>query len=530
MATSISYSVVGYLPSSSPLLVFPDLSRASLILFIVILFTALRHILSSKFHPVRLAPSEWKAYHWPILGSALRFYSTRRDMIMEGTSVSHSGDFGFYIGKKHVISVSSLAGRRTIYENRSLNFPAGFVELLAGIPSIGEPAKEQSWHRQFNKIMCQLTRKEVLVRRLPVWFQDIQASYQEFAMQPPMTGFKSWRVMNPFDSLYLLVYKLTIRVVGSTDIADDPEILRRTLGIFDTFEKSSSVMGFVFPWLITGSHITRLVYGIRLYYLLAGNITKRQTGQTREDDALQYLLDQGSPFEEVIKFQMCALWAGVLTTGTVGSWAPVFLASHPRWLAKCQEEIQAVVAKHRASSTQGINDVLGTLQFTNWECDFPVMQACLQETLRMVIPGTVFRKNTSGAAIPIGSTGQVVPNGSFLAFLIDHVHMDPSFYPDPSKFDPGRYLDDASPHTTEPHTFVGFGSGCHPCTGMKVAKLELTMMVVLFISSFQFELSDRHGAPTSKNPPLPDRNNHKAKRDDKPCYLRIRLRDQMGCM
>lgn len=255
---------------------------------------------------------------------------------------------------------------------------------------------------------------------------------------------------------------------------------------------------------------------------------------------------------------MCALWAGVLTTGTVGSWAPILLASHPHWLAKCQEEIQAVVAKHRANSTQRTNDVLGTLQSSDWESDFPVMQACLQETLRLVIPGTVFRKNTSGAAIPIGSTGQVVPNGSFLAFLIDHVHMNPSFYPDPSNFDPGRYLDDASHKTIEPHTFVGFGSGCHPCStflinlstysiiyfillseevlispslaGMKVAKLELTMMVVLFISSFQFELSDRHGTPTSDKPPLPDRNNHKAKRTGKPCYLRVRLRNQIGFM
>jgi hypothetical protein len=51
-------------------------------------------------------------------------------MIMEGTSLSHTGDFGFYIGKKHVISVSSLAGRRTIYENRSLNFPAGYVRCV----------------------------------------------------------------------------------------------------------------------------------------------------------------------------------------------------------------------------------------------------------------------------------------------------------------------------------------------------------------------------------------------------------------
>lgn len=130
MTTSIICLFTGYLPSSSHLLVVPALSLASLILFLVFLSTALRRILLNKPNLVKPAPLEWKAYHWPVLGSAIQFYSTRRDMIMEGTSLSHTGDFGFYIGKKHVISVSSLAGRRTIYENRSLNFPAGYVRCV----------------------------------------------------------------------------------------------------------------------------------------------------------------------------------------------------------------------------------------------------------------------------------------------------------------------------------------------------------------------------------------------------------------
>ncbi len=71
------------------------------------------------------APKLWNAYDWPLVGSAIRFYSRRRDMVMEGLAASPSGNFSFYIGRKHVVILSGPGGRKTYYDNKALNFSAG---------------------------------------------------------------------------------------------------------------------------------------------------------------------------------------------------------------------------------------------------------------------------------------------------------------------------------------------------------------------------------------------------------------------
>lgn len=71
-----------------------------------------------------------------------------------------------------------------------------------------------------------------------------------------------------------------------------------------------------------------------------------------------------------------------------------------------------------------------------WESEFPILDCCPRETIRVAIPGTLFRKNTSEPDIPIGDTGEVIPKGSFVAHLVDEIHLNPEVYPEPLRFDP----------------------------------------------------------------------------------------------
>ena len=71
------------------------------------------------------SPKPWNAYDWPLVGSTFRFYSRRRDMVVEGLAASPSGNFSFYIGRKHVVLLSSPGGRKTYYENKAFNLSAG---------------------------------------------------------------------------------------------------------------------------------------------------------------------------------------------------------------------------------------------------------------------------------------------------------------------------------------------------------------------------------------------------------------------
>ncbi len=59
---------------------------------------------------------------------------------------------------------------------------------------------------------------------------------------------------------------------------------------------------------------------------------------------------------------------------------------------------------------------------------------------------------------------------------------------------------------------------------MRLAKLEITLLVAYFITAFNFELSDKHGNLGPSKPQLPHRNEHTAVKSKVPVYLRYKPR------
>jgi len=99
---------------------------------------------------------------------------------------------------------------------------------------------------------------------------------------------------------------------------------------------------------------------------------------------------------------------------------------------------------------------------------------------------------------------QVVKRGDFLAYSLGDVHLNPEYYPEPYKYDPGRWLrPDPLPNAV--YTYLGWGAGRHPCTGMKFAKLEMKLIMAMFLMRYEFDLVDEDGK--FPNPlPVPNRN------------------------
>jgi len=131
-------------------------------------------------------------------------------------------------------------------------------------------------------------------------------------------------------------------------------------------------------------------------------------------------------------------------------------------MARLREEIDTAISRHRTSASQLRADVLGTLTIEEWEAEFPLIDLALRETIRFCLPGVTFRKNMSGRDIPIGDTGEVVPDGAFLAYPVEDV-MFGDWYTDKDTWNPGRYLEGAAEDKKVPHGYMGWGSGRHPC-------------------------------------------------------------------
>ncbi len=186
--------------------------------------------------------------------------------------------------------------------------------------------------------------------------------------------------------------------------------------------------------------------------------------------------------------------------------------------------MDATVAKYRYSTHQSPIDVLNTLSLEDWEAEFPIIDLSLRESIRLGLTGTDFRKNTGDRDIQIGKTGEVIPKGTYAVFLIDNVHLDPDIYHDPLIFDPSRYFDDRAEDERLPHSFIGWGSGRHPCLGMRFAKLEAIIISAYFIAMFDYELSDKDGRQLAEPPPPINRNQNQVQKPAQPIYIRYKAR------
>jgi len=148
-----------------------------------------------------------------------------------------------------------------------------------------------------------------------------------------------------------------------------------------------------------------------------------------------------------------------------------------------------------------LREKLGAIPVSAWENELPILEACIRETQRIVETLALLRRNVREE---MEICGQVVKRGDFLVYSMAEVHLNPEYYPEPHKWDPGRWLR-PSPVPNSVYPFLGWGVGRHSCTGMKVAKLEIKLVAALFLTRYEFDLVDKDG----KFPdplPVPDRN------------------------
>ena len=121
------------------------------------------------------------------------------------------------------------------------------------------------------------------------------------------------------------------------------------------------------------------------------------------------------------------------------------------------------MAKHNTDPKLPIMDQLAQLPIEAWEQEFPLIDLCLRESIRLQLLGTAFRKNISGKSIPTGKSDEIIPPGAFVTYHLGDIHLDPKVYKEPTKWDPSRLLPDRAEDKQKPHAYVGWGSGRHPC-------------------------------------------------------------------
>jgi cytochrome P450 len=199
----------------------------------------------------------------------------------------------------------------------------------------------------------------------------------------------------------------------------------------------------------------------------------------------------------------------LISTPTQACWILLYISFYGEWKKKISEEVTSLIQKHtNTTSSDPLHERLAAIPISIWEDEMPVLEAVLRETLRMAINGTTLRRNLLE---DLNIQGEVIAKGDFMVYSQADAHMNPDIYAAPTAFDPERFSVGRSEDKNQTHAFLGWGagetislkdgvdqaecnsSGRHPCTGVKVAKLEIKIIVALFVAGYEFDIVDSFG-------------------------------------
>jgi cytochrome P450 len=116
--------------------------------------------------------------------------------------------------------------------------------------------------------------------------------------------------------------------------------------------------------------------------------------------------------------------------------------------------------------------------------DHTVARAIVQETLRLYSPGFMagrLAKRTHEVC------GVEIPAGSIVLVPFWLIHRIPQLWPNPTAFDPSRFLDGREPVR---HSYLPFGVGRHVCIGAQLALAEATLAIARLAQQFSMTMVD----------------------------------------
>jgi cytochrome P450 len=169
--------------------------------------------------------------------------------------------------------------------------------------------------------------------------------------------------------------------------------------------------------------------------------------------------------------------AGADTTSSAICAFFFYLSRYPEVYAKLIQEIRSTFS----SSLDMTGPKLASCRY---------LRACIDETLRMSPPvgGALWRQPAGDK--PLVVDGYVVPAGTQVGVDIFALHHDESYFPEPFRFAPERWL--ASDVTEEQKkrmntAFAPFSVGPRSCPGKAMAYLEASMVVAKTLWYFDVE-------------------------------------------
>ncbi|EGN97679.1 hypothetical protein SERLA73DRAFT_75339 [Serpula lacrymans var. lacrymans S7.3] len=406
-----------------------------------------------------------------------------------------------------VVIPTGEQARKLFFFSRTLDNGEGFQILTGHAPRIEEVMENRPANQKrfalFIRRTHSLLHRDRLEKLIPELFSDLN------------THMNSWPKndqVDPFANSFGLMFHMTMRSQCAREFADDLSTLHG-MGELLRFWNSEQEFSFnnAFTSWAPGSVVQKRKKAIGdLYGILTDIIKKRGDEGRCENDAFQFMLDQGDTIDDIFPYMLWIVFIGtapswvvsyfwplfvlrkfIFSSAIVANWVLMFLKTHPEWDTKVRNELQSLCGEHCPDLALPAHVRFAQIPLDAWEGSTPVMEAVITETVRIVSTEPAFRRNIGG---DVELNGLKVERGEFLMYPFGIEQMNKDNYPNPSTWNPARWADPAKfEHDRSQGKFLGWGIGMHPCLGMRIAKLYIKFTVALFIHNFEYSRVDRSG-------------------------------------
>jgi cytochrome P450 len=293
------------------------------------------------------------------------------------------------------------------------------------------------------------------------------------------------------------VSRVALNIIGATGfgfefdalLSDGNNALCKAYETLSDFPMDVSfVLGFTFPWTkpfipyFRRAAKAEVVVDTTLRRLIRDRQEAIMNGNVDGTDLLTVLLmesmSEGTTLSEteLLSQIMTVAIAGHETTSTSLSWALYMLAEHPDVQDKLRTEIQHAIPNLDQAPTANQLDKLQYLDHV------------IKETLRYCSPvAGIMRQAQEQDMLP---NGVIVPQGTLVEMFMNVNHMmEETWGKDVDTFNPERWAHISNQPNFQ---FAYFPFSCGPriCIGMKLAMLELKMLLVCLLFTFEFNLAD----------------------------------------
>ncbi|UOX88264.1 cytochrome P450 [Amycolatopsis sp. FBCC-B4732] len=196
----------------------------------------------------------------------------------------------------------------------------------------------------------------------------------------------------------------------------------------------------------------------RMQAIVLAVIREWRTEGTDHGDLLSTLLLAGMTDEQARDEVLTLLTAGIETSALALAWTFHELGRHPEVEARVHAELDEVLGGRPVTAEN-----LGQLTY---------LRQVVDEVLRLYPLWMLMRRTLE--EVDLGDVR--LPEGAEVIVSPHALHHDPGSFPDPARFDPGRWAPERTAELPK-GAFIPFGAGNRQCIGNRFAQNEIVITV-----------------------------------------------------